>query len=54
VANRELLVIRVSKETKELWKEVLYDFKKKGHNADWVLKNALLCLRRYYSGAIVY
>jgi len=54
VPATELLVIRVSKETKELWREVLYDFKKKGHNADWVLKNALLCLRQYYCGAVVY
>jgi len=52
--DKEILGIRVSKETKELWASILYEFKKKGHNADWVLKNALRCLQRYYRGAEIY
>ena len=46
---KETLNIRVSKETKELWREVLYEFKKRGFDADYVLKNALICLRERYS-----
>ena len=43
--NREIITIRCSKETKKLWIETLYEFKKVGWNADKVLNEALRSLK---------
>jgi hypothetical protein len=40
----EVIHIRCSPETKKLWMETLYEFKKRGWNADMVLASALKLL----------